>query len=65
MRIIPKIKYTYKDLYIIPSALSYVNSREECKPFHSDSFLPLFTAPMTTVVGIENHKLFEFTCQVF
>lgn len=59
MRIIPKTKYTYKDLYIIPSALSYVNSREECKPFYSDGLLPLFTAPMTTVVGIENYKLFE------
>lgn len=59
MRIIPTTKYTYKDLYIVPSVLSYVNSREECKPFYSDGLLPLFTAPMTTVVGIENYKLFE------
>lgn len=59
MKIIQDIKYTYKDLYIVPSAVSEVTSREECKPFYSDGLLPLFTAPMTTVVGVENYRLFE------
>ena len=59
MGLVKDTKYTYKDLYIVPSAVSDVNSREECTPFYSDGMLPLFTAPMTTVVGIENYKLFE------
>ena len=53
------LKYTYKDLYIVPSRESDVESRKECTPFYSDGMLPLFTAPMTSVVGIENYKLFE------
>ena len=59
MGLVKETKYTYKDLYIVPSKESDVVSREECTPFYSDGMLPLFTAPMTTVVGIENYKLFE------
>lgn len=59
MKLVKETKYTYKDLYIVPSAVSDIDSREECTPFYSNGMLPLFTAPMTTVVGIENYKLFE------
>lgn len=59
MKIIKETKYTYKDLYIVPTTESNIDSRKECNPFYSDGMLPLFTAPMTSVVGLENYKLFE------
>lgn len=49
------IKYSYKDLSIVPAVVSEIRSRKECNPY-LDGYkeLPLFTAPMDSVVGVTN-----------
>jgi len=54
-----KTYYTYKDLTIVPTCISVVEHRAECSPYDSDEMLPLFTAPMDTVVNKDNFDLFE------
>ena len=54
-----KICYTYEDLTIKPCIVSEINHRIECNPFDKDGMLPLFTAPMDTVVNEENFNQFE------
>ena len=53
-----ELKYSYNDVSIIPSILSNVCHRGECNPFVYDNMLPLFTAPMDTVVSRTNYKEF-------
>ena len=55
---IPDIGYSYNDFFIIPSEISKISHRSECNPFVDEEisnndrgrFLPIFTAPMSTVV---------------
>ena len=55
-----KIKLGYNDIMITPTVLSDIKSRSECNPFsNGENELPIFTAPMDTVVGEENLKLFK------
>ena len=54
-----RIYYTYEDLTIKPCVVSNINHRIECVPFDKDGTLPLFTAPMDTVVNETNFALFE------
>ena len=42
-----------------PAVLSTIEHRVECNPFDENGMLPLFTAPMDSVVGIDNFALFE------
>ena len=54
------IKYTYSDIAIVPSSnFSMIDSRSECKSRYSDGMLPIFTAPMSTVVNLDNYRLFS------
>ena len=46
--------YSYNDLTLVPAEISNVSSRSECNPFTSKKWLPIFTAPMASVVGIDN-----------
>ena len=57
--LIKEKKYSYNDVMIVPAKLSSIEHRAECDPFHKDGYLPIFTAPMSTVVNEENYKLFE------
>ena len=52
--------YSYNDLTIIPSIISNINSRSECNPFVDDinNLLPIFTAPMASVVNEDNLDVF-------
>ena len=59
MAIINKTHYTYRDLTIVPGVTSDVQHRSECNPYNEDGMLPLFTAPMDTVVGESNYNLFQ------
>lgn len=54
-----EVKYSYNDVMIIPSKVSNIEHRGECDPFHKDGYLPIFTAPMSTVVNEENYQIFE------
>ena len=58
--------YSYNDISIVPAEISNIKSRSECYPFIGKysiekipQKLPLFTAPMSTVVNMENRELFE------
>lgn len=59
MALINKTHYTYRDLTIVPGVVSCINHREECNPFYHSGMLPLFTAPMNTVVNEKNFERFE------
>lgn len=54
-----KVGYGYNDLTIVPSILSSVKSRSEVNPFDKNGNLPIFTAPMSSVVNCENFKLWK------
>ena len=54
-----KPKYSYHDISIVPCEISMINHRCECNIYNKDGFLPLFTAPMPTVVDDKNFDLFE------
>lgn len=53
------IKYSYNDVTIIPAIVSEINHRSECNPFTDDMKLPIFTAPMSTVINENNFDLFN------
>ena len=53
-----KVLYSYNDVMIEPAVLSEINSRSECNPFKS-GVLPIFTAPMSTVVDEKNYGIFK------
>lgn len=56
-----KVLYSYNDVMIEPAVISYIKSRSECKATLDGSadMLPLFTAPMSTVVNEENYEIFK------
>ena len=56
--LIEKIGYSYNDVTLVPETISNVSSRSECNPFIKDKFLPIFTAPMASVVNFENYETF-------
>lgn len=57
--ILDKIGYAYNDVTIVPSVKSFIKSRSDVDPFTNDHNLPIFTAPMSTVVNCENFELWE------
>ena len=59
--LIKEMKYCYNDIGIVPAIKSNVEHRSECTPFipFNNNYLPIFTAPMSTVVNTQNFKLFE------
>lgn len=52
-------KWSLDDLTIVPNVISTINSRNECKVFDNNGFLPLFTAPMNTVIDEKTFKNYE------
>ena len=54
-----RICYAYEDLTIKPCVVSDIEHRVECVPFDENGMLPLFTAPMDTVVNETNFDMFE------
>jgi len=54
-----EIKFDFDDLLIQPCTQSKIVSRKQVNIYDENGMLPLFTAPMDTVVGYENYKLFK------
>lgn len=54
-----KIGYGYNDLTIVPCKISKIRHRKECNPYTLDGKLPLFTAPMYSVVCKENISIYD------
>ncbi len=51
-------KFDFNDILIKPSMLSRIESRKDINPFQ-DGFLPLITAPMDSVINVDNEKKYE------
>ena len=58
-QILDKIYYSYNDVTIMPGVISEIEHRSECNPYDEEDMLPLFTAPMDTVVDKKNFNVFE------
>lgn len=52
------VTYGYNDVSIMPARLSTIRHRRECRTLN-DGMLPIFTAPMTTVIDTQNYNVFE------
>ena len=50
---------SFNDICIIPSVLSEIEHRSECSPFTNNGTLPLFTAPMSSVINEQNWTIFH------
>ena len=55
-----ELRYSYNDVSIIPAKVSGIEHRSDCCPYiynyNGVDFLPLITAPMTSVVGMDNYE---------
>jgi GMP reductase len=54
-----KLKFDFDDLLIQPISQSLISSRKEVTVFDGTHMLPLFTAPMDTVVDMKNIEIFS------
>lgn len=59
MLLIKEPLYCYNDVTIIPSIVSNIAHRDDCKPYDDNGMLPIFTAPMSSVVGSDNYDIFR------
>lgn len=50
--------YGLNNIGLIPARISEINHRSECNPYNEDDMLPIFTAPMNSVINEHNYKLF-------
>lgn len=57
--IIKDIKIDFDDLLIVPRSASSISSRKNVNIYDKNDMLPLFTAPMDTVVNIDNLNVFK------
>lgn len=48
------VKLSYDDITLVPEVVSDICSRSECNPYDEDGYLPIFAAPMSSVVSFEN-----------
>lgn len=56
------IYYSYNDISIVPAAITRVAHRNQCNPFvgeGANSSLPIFTAPMSSIVNLQNVDIYK------
>ena len=51
--------YSLDDITIIPAIVTDIEHRSECNVYNEDEMLPLFTAPMSSVINAENWEQFS------
>jgi len=52
------LKYDFDDILISPAVSSSIHSRKTVSVLDSNGMLPLFTAPMDTVIELDHRKIF-------
>lgn len=50
---------SFNDICLVPAIISDIEHRSECNPYLDNGMLPLFTAPMTSVINENNWKIFQ------
>lgn len=55
-----KTFYSLQDISIMPACVTEINHRAECNPYNNDNKLPIFVAPMSSVIDLNNAKIFAF-----
>lgn len=55
-----KIFYSLQDISIMPACVTEINHRAECNPYDNNNKLPIFVAPMSSVIDLNNAKIFAF-----
>ena len=50
---------SFNDICLIPAVVSDIEHRSECSPYLDNGMLPLFTAPMSSVINDENWEEFK------
>ena len=55
-----KTFYSLQDISIMPACVTEINHRTECNPYNDNNKLPIFVAPMSSVIDLNNAKIFEF-----
>lgn len=55
-----KTFYSLQDISIMPADITEINHRAECNPYNNDNKLPIFVAPMSSVIDLNNAKIFAF-----
>lgn len=58
-KIIKKMKLDWKDISIVPSEISDIESRTTIDNKYDNNKLPIFTAPMDKVLNLSNSKIFD------
>ena len=55
----PDVKFDFDDLLIVHKVQSKIDFRKEISVYDKNGMLPLFTAPMDTVIGLNNLDIFK------
>ena len=55
-----KTFYSLQDISIMPACVTEINHRAECNPYNDNNKLPIFVAPMSSVIDLNNAKIFAF-----
>ena len=50
---------SFNDVCLVPAVISDVEHRSECNPYLDNGMLPLFTAPMSSVINENNWQIFK------
>ena len=53
-----EVKLSYDDISIVPETVTNIFSRMECNPFDENGMLPIFAAPMGSVIDEHNWRTF-------
>lgn len=53
------VSYSLDDVMIIPSDISYIDSRNECNVYDENGYLPIFTSPMPCVIDEVSYIKYE------
>jgi IMP dehydrogenase/GMP reductase len=56
---INNLKFDFDDILVCPAVQSSINSRKTIEILDENGMLPLFTAPMDTVVDLDHRKIFN------